>query len=192
MKHQKINYILFWVIVITAAFTLNSCNARKAEKNRATEGTKVELETSATLEKKEESAVKVQEKTSVTENTKSKVFETSYRPIDPTKEATVTTPEGKKHILHNAEVVIKETTQDKETITDTFIKSENNNKSEIKEKSKSNNKAAAKKASELILIDKKAWNPVNLLWFLIPVFILAVLWKNKVKIASWFSRPWWV
>jgi hypothetical protein len=30
------------------------------------------------------------------------------------------------------------------------------NKSEIKEKSKSNNKAAAKKASELILIDKKA------------------------------------
>ncbi|MBC5840745.1 hypothetical protein H8R23_04950 [Flavobacterium sp. F-380] len=186
MKNQKINHVLFWIIVFTLTFVLNSCGARKAEKTRSTEETKNETTTAAILEKKEESAVKVEEKTTVIEKDNSKVVETSYRPIDPTKEATITTPEGKKHTLHNAEVVIKETTQDKERKTDTSIDSETTNKSELKEESESNNKAAAKKASEVIVIDKKAWSPVHLLWLLIPVLIVVFLF-NKYK-----SKIWWV
>lgn len=180
MKNQKINHLLFWIIVFTLTFVLNSCSARKAEKTRSTEETKTETQTATILEKKEESAVTVEEKTTVIEKDNSKIVETSYRPIDPTKEATVTTPEGKKHTLHNAEVVIKETTQDKETKTDTSIDSETTNKSELKEESESNNKAAAKKSSEVIVIDKKEWSPVHLLWWLIPVLIVVFLF-NKYK-----------
>ena len=98
----------------------------------------------------------------------------------------MTTPEGKKHTLNNAEVVIKETNKDKETKTDTSINSEITNKSELTDKSKADNKADVKKASEAIVIDKKEWSPVNLLWLFIPVLIVVFLY-NKYK-----SKIWWV
>ena len=186
MGSEKIKAILFWVFVITIFILMNSCGARKAEKNRSTEETKTEAATKNDIAKKEESSSNVDQKTTVVEKEKVREVETTYKPIDATKEATVTTPEGKKHTLNNAEVVIKETTQDKETKTDTSINSETTNKSELKEESESNNKAAAKKASEAILIDKKEWSPVNLLWLFIPVLIVVFLY-NKYK-----SKIWWV
>lgn len=192
MKNENLKAILFWVFVITISILTNSCGSRKAEKNRSTEETKTEAATKNDIAKKEESSSNVDQKTTVVEKEKVREIETTYKPIDATKEATVTTPEGKKHILNNAKVVIKETTQDKETKTDTSINSETTNKSELKEESESNNKAAAKKASEAILIDRKETNPLNLLWWLIPIFIIIFVLKNKAKIANWISWPWWV
>ena len=186
MKNENLKAILFWIFVITIFILMNSCSARKAEKNRSTEETKTETATKTDIAKKEESSLNVDQKTTVVEKEKAREVETTYKPIDATKEATVTTPEGKKHILNNAKVVIKETTQDKETKTDTSINSETTNKSELKEESESNNKAAAKKASEAIVIDKKEWSPVNLLWLFIPVLIVVFLY-NKYK-----SKIWWV
>ncbi len=186
MKNENLKAILFLIFVITISILMNSCSARKAEKTRSTEETKTEAATESDIAKKEESSLNVEQKTTVVEKEKVREVETTYKPIDPTKEATVTTPEGKKHILNNAKVVIKETTQDKETKTDTSINSEITNKSELKEESESNNKAAAKKASEAIVIDKKEWSPVNLLWLFIPVLIVVFLY-NKYK-----SKIWWV
>lgn len=192
MKNKKLNHILFWVFVITISVLMNSCSARKAEKNRINEETKTEMATKNDIDKKEESVSNIEEKTTVVEKEKVKETETTYKPIDPTKEATVTTPEGKKHTLNNAEVVIKETDKDKETKTDTSINSEITNKSELIDKSKADNKANIKKGSEAILIDRKESNPLNLLWLLIPVVIVLFLLKNKAKIANWISWPWWV
>ena len=186
MKNENLKAILFLVFVITISILMNSCGSRKAEKTRSTEETKTEAATESDIAKKEESSSNVDQKTTVVEKEKVREVETTYKPIDPNKEATVTTPEGKKHILNNAKVVIKETDKDKETKTDTSIISETTNKSELKEESESNNKAAAKKASEAIVIDKKEWSPVNLLWLFIPVLIVVFLY-NKYK-----SKIWWV
>ena len=186
MKNENLKAILFWIFVITISILMNSCSARKAEKNRSNEESKTEATTESDIAKKEESSSNVDQQTTVVEKEKVREVETTYKPIDATKEATVTTPEGKKHTLNNAEVVIKETDKDKETKTDTSINSETTNKSELKEESESNNKAAAKKASEAIVIDKKEWSPVNLLWLFIPVLIVVFLY-NKYK-----SKIWWV
>ena len=192
MKNEKIKAIPFWVFVITISILMNSCSARKAEKNRSTEETKTEVATESDIAKKEESSSNVDQQTTVVEKEKVREVETTYKPIDATKEATVTTPEGKKHILNNAKVVIKETTQDKETKTDTSINSETTNKSELTDKSKADNKADVKKSSEAILIDRKETNPLNLLWWLIPIFIIIFVLKKQSKIANWISWPWWV
>ena len=186
MKNENLKAILFWVFVITISILMNSCGSRKAEKNRINEESKTEATTESDIAKKEESSLNVDQKTTVVEKEKVREVETTYKPIDATKEATVTTPEGKKHILNNAKVVIKETTQDKETKTDTSINSEITNKSELTDKSKTDNKADVKKSSEAILIDRKEWSPVNLLWLFIPVLIVVFLY-NKYK-----SKIWWV
>ena len=192
MKNENLKAIMFWVFVITIYILMNSCGSRKAEKNRSTEETKTEAATKNDIAKKEESSLNVDQKTTVVEKEKVREVETTYKPIDATKEATVTTPEGKKHTLNNAEVVIKETTQDKETKTDTSINSEITNKSELTDKSKADNKADVKKDSKAILTDRKEANPLNLLWWLIPIFIIIFVLKNKAKIAGWISWPWWV
>ena len=192
MKNEKIKAILSWVFVITISILMNSCGARKAEKTRSTEETKTEAATQSDIAKKEESSLNVDQKTTVVEKEKVREVETTYKPIDPTKEATVTTPEGKKHILNNAEVVIKETEKDKETKNDASVNSSITNKTELIDKSKSENKAANKKDSEAILIDRKEKNPLDLLWWLIPIAIVVFLFKNKSKIAGWISWPWWV
>lgn len=186
MKNENLKAILFWVFVITISILMNSCGSRKAEKNRSTEETKTEAATETDIAKKEESSSNVDQKTTVVEKEKVREVETTYKPIDPAKEATVTTPEGKKHVLNNAEVVIKETDKDKETKTDTSINSEITNKSELTDKSKADNKADVKKDSEAILTDRKEANPLNLLWWLIPVAIVLFL-LNKYK-----SKIWWV
>ena len=186
MKNENLKAILSWVFVITISILMNSCGSRKAEKTRSTEETKTEAATKNDIAKKEESSSNVDQKTTVVEKEKVREVETTYKPIDASKEATVTTPEGKKHTLNNAEVVIKETNKDKETKTDTSINSEITNKSELTDKSKADNKADVKKDSEAILIDRKEANPLNLLWWLIPLFIVVFLY-NKYK-----SKIWWV
>ena len=186
MKNENLKAILSWIFVITISILMNSCSARKAEKNRINEESKTEATTESDIAKKEESSSNVDQKTTVVEKEKVREVETTYKPIDPTKEATVTTPEGKKHTLNNVEVVIKETDKDKGTKTDTSINSEITNKSELTDKSKAENKADVKKASEAIVIDKKEWSPVNLLWLFIPVLIVVFLY-NKYK-----SKIWWV
>ena len=192
MGSEKIRVLLIWLMAISMAFAMNSCGARKAEKTRSTEETKTEAATQSDIAKKEESSSNVDQQTTVVEKEKVREVETTYKSIDATKEATVTTPEGKKHILNNAKVVIKETTQDKETKTDTSINSETTNKSELTDKSKADNKADVKKSSEAILIDRKETNPLNLLWWLIPIFIIIFVLKKQSKIANWISWPWWV
>ena len=192
MKNEKIKAILFWVFVITISILMTSCGARKAEKNRSTEEAQTVIISDNNVIKKDEYVSIVEEKTTVVDKEKVKETETTYKPIDATKEATVTTPEGKKHILNNAEVVIKETEKDKETKNDASVNSSITNKTELIDKSKSENKAANKKDSEAILIDRKEKNPLDLLWWLIPIAIVVFLFKNKSKIAGWISWPWWV
>ena len=94
MGSENLKAILSWVFVITISILMNSCGSRKAEKTRSTEETKTEAATQSDIAKKEESSSNVDQKTTVVEKEKVKETETTFKPIDPTKEATVTTPSG--------------------------------------------------------------------------------------------------
>ncbi|MFV5696692.1 hypothetical protein ACM55G_14780 [Flavobacterium sp. LB3P122] len=185
MKNKKLNHILLWVIAIILGFSMNSCGARKAEKIRNSEVENSVIKESLTTEKKEEGAVKVAEKTAIDDKNKTKTKETSYKPVDPTKEASVTTPDGKKHKLDNAEILIKETEQENNIKTDNFSNSEEFHKSEVSAVLKSDTKTDMKKSAVGIKVERKAWSLWNLLWLLIPVSLVAVFLKYKGKI-------WWV
>ena len=191
MKNQILNNLLLCVLAIVMGLSINSCGARKVEKIRNSEALKTENSTAFNIEKKEEATVKVEEKTAVNDKTKTKTTQTLYTPVDPTKEASVTTPDGKKHKLDNAEILIKETEEEKDLKTDNSINSVITNKTELSEKSKSKAKTDSKKGDEAININRKAWSSLNLLWLLIPLgFLLA--WLNKSKIITWAKNIWWI
>ncbi|MDI6032699.1 hypothetical protein QLS91_06395 [Flavobacterium sp. LB2P84] len=191
MKNQKINHILLWAIAIVLGFVMNSCSAKKTAKTETSEEIKTETVAETDIKKKEEETVNVAEKTTVDDKTKTKTTETSYKPIDPTKEASVTTPDGKKHQLNNAEILIKEIEEDKDVKTDNSRNSDATNKSELSDQSKSASKTGTKKANEAINIDRKAWSSLNMLWLLIPLGLL-LAWLNKSKIITWAKNIWWI
>lgn len=177
--------------LILVFFIALSCGARKAEKSRNSEASKIETSTFSNIEKKEEGNIKVAEKTTVDDMNKIKTKETSYKPIDPTKEASVITPDGKKHNLHNAEILIKETEQENNTKTNNSSNSEEFHKSELSELSEFGTKTNTKKAIEEIKVERSAWSGLNLLWLLIPLGLI-LLWLNKNKIITWAQNRWWV
>jgi hypothetical protein len=184
MKNQKLNYFLLFGIAV--AFALNSCSARKAEKNRTEDAVKTETSIDAVVAKKEESNIKKTEKTTVDDKTETTIIETVCEPIDPTKPAIVTDSDGKETILMNSKKTTRETTQKNNVKTDNLVNTVINTASEALEKIKSESKSNSKKKSELIKIDKKVWNVWNLLWLLIPVAVIYWVWKNKTKIIGWF------
>jgi len=53
-------------------------------------------------------------------------------------------------------------------------------------------KADTKKVSEDIKIDREAWSVWNLLWILIPIGLIVLAVKNRMKIAGWIESIWWV
>lgn len=185
MGSEKIKAILFWVFVITISILMNSCSARKAEKNRATEEVKTEMHEKSTSSNKEESNVKSEAQTTVDDKNQTVTEETSYKPVDPTKEASVTTPDGKKHGLNNAAVVVKKTTQQNDTKTDKTEKKEEANKKEKTDAKDLNQKSDAGKTTEDIKVDRDKWSVWNFAWLLLllPIYWL---WKNKGII----KRPW--
>lgn len=191
MKNQKINHILLWAFAIAIGIMLNSCGARKSEKTRNSEASKTENSNTSNVKKKEEGSVNIVEKTAVDDKNKTKTTETSYKPIDPTKEASVTTPDGKKHKLDNAEIFVKETEQENNTRTDNSKNSEEFRKSEVSQLSESDTKANTKKATEDTKIQRSAWSGLNLLWLLIPLGLI-IGWLNKSKIITWAKNIWWI
>jgi cytoskeletal protein RodZ len=189
MKNQKLNHIILWAIAIILGFAMNSCGARKAEKNRNSEAQKVEITDNTLVEKKVESNTKVIEKTTVDDKNKTKTTETSYKPVDPTKEASVTTPDGKKHKLTNAEILIKETEHENNIKTDNSRNSEEFHKSEVSEVSESGTKTDTKKTTEEIKVEREEYSIWNWLWLLIPLGLILV-WLNKSKIITWAKNIW--
>ncbi|TDE53746.1 hypothetical protein [Flavobacterium sp. GT3P67] len=192
MKNQKVNHVLLWVFAIVVGLAMNSCGARKSEKSRSSKALKTENSNTSNIKKNEEATVKVVEKTAVDDKNKTKTKETSYKPVDPTREASVTTPDGKKHKLNNAEILIKETEQENNTKTDNSRNSEEFRKSELSELSESETKTNSKKANEEIKVEREEYSIWNWLWLLIPFGIIVLVWRNKTKIASWIAGIWWV
>lgn len=194
---MKINLNSVFKLLITAlalslALLFCSCGARKAEKNRTKETIKAETSIAAVIEKKAESNVKKTENTIIDDKNETTTKETTYEPIDPSKPASIIEPDGRKTDLNNSKKTTRETTQKNNTKIDNSKKYDEFHKSELSEQSESNNKATVKKAALAVHREQKPWNPLNLLWLLIPAAVIWWVWKNKTKIIGWFNGLWFI
>jgi len=179
-------------LLLSLYFLCTSCGARKAEKSRTKEEVKTETTTAAVTAKTEESNVKKTENTIIDDKNETVTKETTYEPIDNTKPSSIVDPDGKETKLNNSKKTTRETTQKNNTKTDNSKNSNEFHKSELSEQSESKGKTEAKKADEVIHVDREAWSPWNLLWLLIPIGIVGIAWKNKAKIIKWFNGIWWI
>jgi len=204
MKKDTINHIMLWVIAIILGFAMNSCGARKVDKNRLEEETKTELTDTSKLaeignsETKTETNVKKSETVAVNDQDQTTTVKEILEPLDASKPASYTDKDGKKQDLNNAKKTTETTTKNNNTKTDISANTESVNKSEAKAKkaiSVKNDiakKADTKKVSEDIKIDREAWSVWNLLWILIPIGLIVLAVKNRMKIAGWIESIWWV
>lgn len=180
------------LLILIFAIVVYGCGARKVTRTESQEAKKVEITDNTLLQKKEEVAVKVAETTVIDDQNKTKTTETIYKPVDATKEATVTTPDGKKHSLNNAEIFIKETEQQNNTKTDNSRKYKIFHKLESSKHSESDIKTDSSKNTADVKVDREAWSIWNWLWVLIPIGIVVLLFKNRLKISNWIENIWWV
>lgn len=115
--------------------------------------------------------------------------EFSIKPIDPSKPATYTGPNGKKHVLENAEMTNKKgkdisiTKSEKSENSQEFLKAELQKKAEQKAELEAKIIVEAKKREADLHVDRKAFSLWNLFWLLIPVglFFVIKFFVNKYK-----------
>lgn len=172
------------ILVLLMAILVSGCGARKVAKSQTEEAQKVEVTDNTLILKKEEVAVKVVETTIINDQNKTKIKETIYKPIDATKEATFTTPDGKSHKLNNAEIMFKETEQKNNTKIDNSRNSEQFHTSELSESSEYALKAYTKKTDESTQAEREAFSIWNWLWMLIPAAVIYFVWRNRVAIVK--------
>jgi hypothetical protein len=181
-------YALFFSIVVLCY----SCSAVKKDKTTTKEEIKTETSNKSIVDKTEESNVKKTETTTVDDKNETVTKETTYEPIDSSKPASITDPDGRKTDLNNSKKTTRETTQKNNTKTAVAKASDEFHKSELSELSESDSKSEAKKADEAIQVDRKAWSPWNLIWLLIPIALIWWIWNNKTKIIEWFNGLWFI
>ena len=189
---KKIFSLLLFCLALALAMLCNSCGAVKKDKTKTEEVTKTENSNNSVVEKKEESNEKITENTIIDDKNETVIEETNYEPIDNTKPATIIDADGKETKLNNSKKTTRKTTKKNNTKTDNSKKSDEFHKSELSEQSESKGKSEGKKAGLAVKRESEAWSIWNLLWLIIPIGIVYLAWKNKVKIIAWFNGIWWV
>lgn len=198
MKNDKIKYLLFWLLVISIAFLLNSCGARKSEVLKKQEDSKtertelVEKNTNTSISSTDTKTETKQESTKVISENETVIEETTDTPIDGSAVSEIIHPDGTKTIFKNVIRTIKKTrSKNNQNAVSSF-----NQISNTASESKSNQIQQEKKQSNLLekkstsqkekLVQKESWNVLNLLWLIIPVLLLYYLFKK------YQSKIWWI
>lgn len=156
---------LFFAVLIM--ILLASCGARK------TQTTKVDSDISKT-ETTEKNTNVVETKT-IDSSANEATETTTYTPIDFTKPSQV-----------NAIIFTNTIIQTQKKVA-TIVKKLEARKADLS-KQITKSKAVEKVDSKTKAIDKKAFNPLQLLWLLIPLFLLYILYGYRYKILSYFVR----
>ena len=179
MKKETRNHLLFWVVVLGLSIAMNSCSSKKKTTEVNKEEIKIENFQESENSEKTETNVKVDVVTKVDDKTKTVSVKKTYAPIDATKPASVTDPEGKKHDLNNASLI-------EETITElkALIKLHSDNSEEFRKKESAAKAKAKGKATIEILarkedLDKSGFNFWGWLWMIGIVIIgIGLLYLN--------------
>lgn len=163
---------------------LNSCaGARKVNKESSKEETKTESIDNSTTKKQAETNTKTETKTNINDKNEITSQESIFEPIDPTKEASLVDENGKKTILNNIKKTTKTTIQKNNTATIKESLTVEIKKEAIKEQKAVKQVNTSKKENNVKNVDKKAFNPFNLLWLIIPIAIIIFLYRKYKKSA---------
>jgi len=178
---KKLNIIWFCLAYVLMVSTC-SCSARKVQKSVSKEETK----STVTDNSKTELVIDTNVKTTTTEKTDDKnetvTEETEYAPQDASKESFVIEKDGTKVILNNVKKIVRKTTQKNNTVTASNTESQESKKKSITEQKSARQVLDSKKENSSKQIDKKAFSPFNLLWFLIPIGIIYVFYRIYKKL----------
>ncbi|WP_413998702.1 hypothetical protein ACMDB5_13075 [Flavobacterium sp. W1B] len=187
MKNETIRHIMFWIVVLGISIAMNSCSSRQKEVTKTEESNKAESADSVEEIKKEESNTKVETSVKIDDKTKTVTTKKTAAPIDPSKPASVTDPDGKKTDLHNASLTEETTTEFKDKKIDKAESSQSSSKSEASAKKAAAKKGEAKKEALNSSLDKSGFNFWSYWWLLCLIVIGGVLvyLNNRFK---WFTR----
>lgn len=195
---------LIKAIFILVLIMLVSCSARKAEKSKTTETSKSVITENVTTDKKEElkaiedSNIKETSTTKIDDKNNTVVEENVIEPINPDKPADYVDPSGKKHTLNNTKIKTTKTTTKNDTKTEskkdveTVNKKELQYQKELKQKQELENELQQKKLALDKISERKGFNFLWLLLLIPLIFIVYLVIKNKTKIKSLISWPWWI
>jgi len=191
-------------IFILVLIMLVSCSARKAEKSKTIETSKSVATENVTTDKKEElkaiedSNIKETSTTIIDDKNNTVVEENVIEPINPDKPADYVDPSGKKHTLNNTKIKTTKTTTKNDTKTESKKDVETVNKKELqyqkylKQKQELENELLQKKLALDKISERKGFNFLLLLLLIPFIFIMYLVIKNKTKIKSLISWPWWI
>ncbi len=179
---KLLKYAVVSIVSAFLALMLFSCGARKVSKESSKEDIKNEVIDNSVIEKQSESNIK--ETTTVKTDDKNEIIieETTYEPKDPSKESFFIEKDGSKTVLNNLKKTTKKTTQKNNTKSQL-----ENNVSESKKEGFKEQKAVkhineSKKENSVKAIDKKQFNPFQLLWLIIPLLIIYIAYRKYNKL----------
>lgn len=198
MKKETIKHLLFWLLVFSIAFLLNSCGARKSEvlkKQEASETEKtqlVEKNTNTSISAADTKTEAKQESTKVVSENETVIEETTDTPIDGSVVSEIIHPDGSKTVFKNVIRTTKKTRSKNNQNALSSVSQISNTASESKinqvQHENKQSKALEKKSSSQKekLVQKESWSVWNLLWFIVPALLVYYLFKK------YRSRIWWV
>jgi hypothetical protein len=171
-------------ILITIAF-FASCRSVKKDKTVSSEVVKVEDVRKETETAKQESNTKITKKVETNEDSQTETETETIEPVDPTKPSTHTDSQGKTTSLNNAKKTTSKTKHKAQIKKGEVVNIEAQKAAIIEKNKQESKKEIAKIDQEIISVERKAFNPWNLLWILIPAAVIVIIYKNRAKI-------WWI
>ena len=179
MKNQKTIHVFIWAIAILLGIANSSCSSKKKITEVNKEEIVIENSSNSENSEKTETNVKVDIVTKVDDKTKTVTATKTWTPIDSSKPAIMTDPEGRKHDLNN--VVYKEetTTEHKDLKKENSDNSEQSLKKASTAKAASKGKATIENGSKKEDLDKSGFNFWSWFWLIGIVIIgIGILYLN--------------
>jgi len=179
---MKKKSVIYGCLIFVMLFAMCSCGARKSTVNKSKEENTQNVTDNSTTEKQSETNVKTATTVKTDDKNETVTEETEYTPQDASKESFVIEKDGTKVVLNNAKKIVRKTTQKNNTITASNTETQESKKETSKEQKAVKEVTASKKENISKQIDKKAFSPFNLLWFLIPIGIIYVFYRIYKKL----------
>lgn len=159
-----------------------SCGSRKVNKEHSKEEIKTEVVDNSVIEKQSESNIKQTTNIKVDDKNEIVSKEDTFEPIDPTKEASIIDENGKKTILNNSKKTSKSTTQKNNTSVSANVALTETKKQAVKEQKAVKQVNTSKSENNSKAIDKKQFNPLELLWLIVPLLIIYWVYRKYKKL----------
>ena len=194
MKNQKIIHVLIWVIAILCGIANSSCSSKKKIKEVNKEEIKIENSQKSEILDNTQTNKKVDVVTKVDDKTKTVTTKKTMLPIDNTKPASFTDPDGKKHDLNNASFTEETITEEVNKKTEQSDNSEQFHKKAIVAKAKAKEIAAVEILAKKEDLDKSGFNFWSWLWVAGIIIIgIGLLYLNHrysliKRVTAFFSK----